>query len=223
MSRQYRDESWLRSRYHDDGCTQAEIAEECGVSPRCIRTWMNRFDIETRDVSGENHGLYGQERDDETKRKISESMTGREFTESAKAQIARANRRRSPSEETRERISDALSGRDKSTKTRARMSEASAGEQNPNWRGGYSPRYGPGWSVARERVRERDTVCQSCGEDGSTHQLDVHHIVPVRLFREQNCMELADAHALDNLVLLCKPCHSLAEHGTIEVFSTSCE
>lgn len=223
MSRRYRDESWLRSRYQEDGWTQAEIAEECNVSSRCIRKWMNQFGIETRDVSGKNHGLYGTTRSAETREKISESTTGRELPERARARIAQANRGRSPSEETRERISDALSGREKSIRTRARMSESTAGEQNPNWSGGYSSRYGSGWSVARERVRERDTVCQNCGEDGSNHQLDVHHIVPVRVFREQEGAELADAHALDNPVLLCKPCHSLAEHETIEVSSTSRE
>lgn len=37
MGRRYRDESWLHERYDAEGRTQAEIANECGVSPSCIR------------------------------------------------------------------------------------------------------------------------------------------------------------------------------------------
>lgn len=62
MGRNYRDEDWLEEQYHGKGLTQREIAEECGVSPRTIRKYMKRFGIETREVIGENHGLYGKER-----------------------------------------------------------------------------------------------------------------------------------------------------------------
>jgi DNA-binding transcriptional MerR regulator len=72
----YRSGWWLALKYHDEGWTQREIAEECGVSPRCIREYMNEFDIETRAVEGENHGLYGEERDEAVKEKIAESLRG---------------------------------------------------------------------------------------------------------------------------------------------------
>ena len=82
MERPYHDADWLRGRYHEDGATQQEIAEECDVSPRTIRTWMQRHEIETRDVRGENHGLYGQERSEDVKERISKTLDGldgREF------------------------------------------------------------------------------------------------------------------------------------------------
>jgi 5-methylcytosine-specific restriction endonuclease McrA len=87
------------------------------------------------------------------------------------------------------------------------MSEATAGAENPNWKGGYSPRYGSGWAVARKRALDRDQVCQHCGHDGSDDRLEVHHIIPVREFREASKANLSDAHQLDNLVVLCQRCH----------------
>lgn len=217
MNRPYRDADWLRGRYHDDELTQREIAEECDVSPRTIRDWMQRHDIETRDVEGENHGLYGTERDENVKEKISEAMAGREFSAETRRKISEANRGQSFPKDAREKVSEALSGRSLSRETRRKMSESTAGEQNPNWRGGYSDSYGSGWTLARERVRERDEVCRHCGEDGTDRELDVHHVVPVREFRKDSDASLGDAHELDNLVLLCKRCHTLAEHGTITV------
>ncbi|WP_336038225.1 NUMOD3 domain-containing DNA-binding protein [Halobacterium yunchengense] len=217
MRRRYRDADWLRDRYHGDGRTQAEIADECGVSPRCIREWMARHDIETRAVEGEHHGLYGESRDDETRHKISESMRGREFTDETRAAISEAQRGRSLDEETRTAISEALSGTSKSSETRARISEAMTGARNPNWKGGYYRRYGDGWAVAKERALDRDEVCQRCCEDGTDLELDVHHVVPVRAFHEAEDKTPADAHDLDNLVVLCKRCHALVEHGSVDV------
>lgn len=216
MARQYRDESWLRSRYHDDGCTQAEIADECDVTPSCIRKWMREYDIETRDVKGENHGLYGEERDEETKRQIATSLQGRTFDERTRKRMSIAHEGTNVDEETREKIAASIRGTSRSERTRKRMSEATAGQANPNWRGGYSRRYGEGWAVARDAAQDRDEVCQQCGHDGSEHRLEVHHIVPVRIFRAIEGVELADAHVLENLVVLCKPCHGKAEHGSVE-------
>ena len=67
----------------------------------------------------------------------------------------------------------------------------------------------------RDRVRERDGVCQHCGHDGSDHRLEVHHIVPVRLFRESDERDITEAHDPDNLVLLCNRCHGKADHGLL--------
>jgi 5-methylcytosine-specific restriction endonuclease McrA len=193
----------------------AEIAEECGVSPRCIRTWMKRFGIETRDVEGENHGLYGQERNEETKARISATLEDRELTEQTRERMSASHEGNTLDIETREKIAEAVRGTVRSEETRRRMSESTAGESNPNWRGGYSRRYGVNWSPARQRAKQRDGVCQHCGHDGSEHRLEVHHIVPVRHFRETDGVSLADAHVLKNLVLLCKPCHGKAEHGRL--------
>lgn len=103
---------------------------------------------------------------------------GRNFDAETREKISAAQRDRELPEKTRERISEALDGRTLPEETRRKMSEATAGEANPNWRGGYSDRYGAGWTAAREVVRERDEVCQYCGCNGSERRLDVHHLTP---------------------------------------------
>jgi len=213
----YRDPEWLRTRYRREGLTQREMAQRCGVSPSTIRKWMRRHGIDTRDLEGENHPLYGEERDDTVREQISETMTGRDFDAETREKISAAQRDQELPEETRERISEALKGRTLPEETRRKMSEATAGEANPNWRGGYSDRYGAGWTAARDAVRERDGVCQYCGCDGSERRLDAHHLTPVREFRSDPDRELADAHDPSNLVLLCVSCHTRAEHGSITV------
>lgn len=127
-----------------------------------------------------------------------------------------AQRGQELSRDVREKIAESLEGLTRSKETRQKMSESTAGEQNPNWRGGYSRRYGPGWSIARQSIRKRDKVCQNCGHDGSDHRLEVHHIIPIRVFQSAEHLKIQDAHGEENLVLLCKRCHGRAEHGKIE-------
>ncbi|WP_435174763.1 NUMOD3 domain-containing DNA-binding protein [Halorussus sp. AFM4] len=214
--KRYRNGWWLETKYRDEGLTQREIAEECGVSPRLIRKYMNRFDISTREMRGETHPMHGRERTEEEKRKISESLDGRSLSDETRRRIAEAQRGRELPEDVREKISESLEGLTRSEETRRKMSESTAGENNPNWRGGYSNSYGPGWTLARETVRERDEVCQHCGHDGSKYQLEVHHVIPVRVFRRADHLAIGDAHDERNLVLLCNRCHGRADHGHIE-------
>lgn len=216
MQPRYRNRDWLQRKYHGEGLTQREIAEECGVSPRTVRKYMNRFSIETRAVEGADHPLYGQERTEEVRAEISTTMEGRELSDETKSRLAEAHEGRTLPPETRQKIADSLTGTTRSEETRRRMSRSTAGEKNPNWKGGYSRRYGSGWAVARERVRERDEVCQHCGHDGSERRLEVHHVVPVRQFRRADSASLEDAHDESNLVLLCRRCHGRADHGLIE-------
>lgn len=222
MPPRYRREEWLYEQYHEQGRTQQEIAEACDVSPRTIREWMDRHGIETREVGGENHPLYGTERDDAAKERISETVQGRELSEETRQRMSETQAGTELSDERKRKIAEALRNREKSEETRRRMSESTAGKKNPNWKGGYSHRYGSGWAVARERALDRDEVCQHCGHDGTDDRLEVHHIIPVREFREASTATIADAHQLDNLVVLCQRCHPRADHGTIE-FQTGIE
>lgn len=58
---------------------------------------------------------------------------------------------------------------------------------------------GDRWEQARKAALARDRVCQDCGTSENLH---VHHIRPVRLFDDYD-----DAHDLNNLVVLCETCH----------------
>ena len=213
MSRQYHDATWLDEQYHGNGKTQREIAEECDVSPKAIRDWMKRHGIERREVRGENHGLYGEERDDEVRKKISDTMEGRETDEEWRDKIAEAHTGATLPKGVRERISDSLDGVAKSEETKRKMSEARRGEKNPRYVDGESGYYGSEWLFARRQVKERDEVCQTCSADDIEAQLEVHHIVPFNRFRQAECVDVSDGHDLSNLVLLCRDCHMRAEHG----------
>lgn len=223
MVKRYRNGWWLQIKYWTEGRTQREIADVCGVSPRAIRKYMNEFGIPTRDIRGENHPLHGTERPREVRRQISETLDGREFDDETRELMSRSHVGQTLSPQRREKIADSLAGITRSEETRERMSESTAGEKNPNWRGGYSRRYGSGWAVAREKVRERDGVCKHCGHDGRTRRLEVHHVVPVRRFRDDPDRSLESAHELANLVLLCRRCHVKADHGKIVVRSPDAE
>lgn len=215
MVRRYRNGWWLQEKYVEEGWTQREIAEECGVSATTIRKYMRRFDVPTRDVEGEAHGLYGRERDPAVRERISESLAGRSFTEETLERMSEVHEGNTPSEETKRKISDSLSGLERPPSTRRKMSESRMGPKNPSWKGGHSSNYGPGWTGARREVRDRDVVCRHCGHDGSDSRLEVHHVVPVWKFQEADDASLEDAHVLSNLVLLCRSCHAKAEKGEI--------
>lgn len=97
------------------------------------------------------------------------------------------------------------------------------GEDNPCWRGGHPPYYGPNWLRQQREARRRDNHrCCLCGTSEQTQRraLDVHHIKPMRLFAG----DYRRANALANLVSLCEFCHHLAESfskaGTVEDWST---
>lgn len=87
-----------------------------------------------------------------------------------------------------------------------------SGENNPSWKGGPLPYYGPNWLQQRRNARYRDGYkCQNCGmtekEAGQEH--DVHHIRP---FREFGIEQYVNANTLSNLITLCHRCHLIVEH-----------
>lgn len=215
--RRYQDEEWLETRYIEDELTQREIADDCGVHVRTIRRWMNRHDIRTRKPAGEYHGLHGKERAEETKAKISKTLEGREFSQETRELMSAARQGKPIPESVREKISEALADRPKSEETRRRMAAARGCE----WRGDqpHAVRYGAGWTEARETALENQPFCRHCAHDGSTYDLDVHHLIPVRHFVDHDTLKAKDAHYQANLVVLCRPCHVKAEHGVIEEFA----
>ncbi|MBP7118587.1 HNH endonuclease [Candidatus Woesebacteria bacterium] len=65
-------------------------------------------------------------------------------------------------------------------------------------------RYGQGWKKIRQQVRERDNVCQVCKIKPQT-ELQVHHLIPFRM---------GGKNTMENLVGLCRSCHSKIEKIT---------
>jgi len=80
-----------------------------------------------------------------------------------------------------------------------------------NGRFGLRYKRGKGWGTQARKCRERDSyTCQQCGKTKSENPrelFDVHHIVPFRKFNG----DCETANKLENLVYLCRPCHTQAE------------
>ncbi len=67
--------------------------------------------------------------------------------------------------------------------------------------------YGSNWQHIRNLVRRRDAyTCVVCGNKETTEEHHVHHKVPFRLFSSSEM-----ANSINNLITLCKECHSLVE------------
>jgi hypothetical protein len=80
------------------------------------------------------------------------------------------------------------------------------GALNPAWRGGHAGYRGPNWKRQRAAALERDGhACRSCGV---TERLTVNHVRPFRLFASHE-----EANRLDNLLTLCRPCHTAADNA----------
>ena len=77
------------------------------------------------------------------------------------------------------------------------------GDKSHLWRGGASEDRGKhtgNWNTVRVHALIRDNhVCVICG---SKNRLGVHHKIPYRYVKE---------HVLDNLITLCRSCHSKEE------------
>lgn len=83
--------------------------------------------------------------------------------------------------------------------------------KHPNWKGGYSPFYGPNWEKQKRIARKRDNyTCQKCRkvESPNSPTLHVHHVKPFRLFGIERYQEAND---LSNLITLCSHCHKVIE------------
>ncbi len=79
--------------------------------------------------------------------------------------------------------------------------EFKSGELHPKWKGGTEKYRGSDWKDQRQKVLERDKICKRCD---SKENLDVHHIVPYKLTKD---------NSLDNLITLCRRCHIIHERG----------
>ena len=73
------------------------------------------------------------------------------------------------------------------------------------------------WRKIAAEVRERDGhICNLCGKTPK-HQVDVHHIIPARLFGT----DYEAANQKTNLISLCRACHRKAEANPL-LLKTQC-
>ena len=83
------------------------------------------------------------------------------------------------------------------------------------FKGGVEPYYGPNWRHQAKLARERDGhACRVCGLHQTTPRLDVHHLRSRRSFGREAFEAM---NALENLITVCKSCHTSLEVGTISI------
>lgn len=193
--RQYHDEEWLRERYWGDMMSTGEIADVCDVDRSTIVRWLDRLDIETRDVSD-----YDQ----------------KEITKKAREAAFEKYGEGGPlqhqwEENTDEMLEHAAENAALGAPARETNGmEGVTGEDNPNWRGGKDlydavviALPGPAWWTLRNR--HRGDECEMCG--ATDVELHLHHIVPVLA---------GGTNEPWNLLTLCEECHTAAEWRTRE-------
>lgn len=90
------------------------------------------------------------------------------------------------------------------------LSENRVGEEHHHWKPGETEYSGEWWSVRETALERDDHECQRCGRaaDEIGREPDVHHVTPVREFENAQ-----DAHSIENVVTLCRSCHSKVENG----------
>jgi len=124
----------------------------------------------------------------------------------------------SVSEKTRQRVSETSKGnkyrlgKSHTEETKERISKTKTGkyigENNPNWKGGYSENYRlrrtQRYKKWREKVFERDNyTCRNCGKTNC--YITAHHIKSLARFKELVC-------DTDNGITLCEDCHKLTDN-----------
>ncbi len=90
-------------------------------------------------------------------------------------------------------------------------------EKNPSWKGGVTDDrrfYGCNWEEQREKRLKKDRYkCQLCD---SKKDLVVHHKRPLRTFDKTKEDWYKKANDIENLITLCRSCHSKQHHNEKE-------
>jgi len=225
-----RNEETLRRLYKEEGLTVSQVADRLDTHSPTVHRWLDRHDIETRSLEGEDHPMWNggnatlqcDQCDKEISKKRSE-VGERNFC-SPECLYEWQSEEKSGEDnhlwaggkvETEcENCGATLKRWPSDIKAvnnsfcdgdcfGSWVSENRTGEDHPRWVGGHARYYGPSWYEQRQRARDRDDYrCQICGASDEVH---VHHIRPFREFGVENHEE---ANALDNLICLCPHHHT---------------
>lgn len=221
-STKYRDEDWLREKYHSEGLLMSDIADICDCSLSTIQTWINKHEIESKtqsEIQGESDDLrytdedwlrkqyYGEERSEPEIADDCRVSQGTVHVWMEKHGIERRSRSESQkvaiTEEWLEAHSERMSGE-------SHPMYGVRGEEHPLYEGGYDGdwRLGNRWQRIRKQVWERDNyTCQWCGDDGKLH---AHHLIRVA--------DGGEKYDMENIITLCEGCHHEVHSNNSEVF-----
>jgi len=197
----YKCETWLHHQYWVENHSTVEMAEMADVCQQTISNWMEKYGIDNRG----QHKRSEVPQENSTKKVSDEEWLREEYV----------NNERSTEEiaiEVGVSPEAVLYWMDKFEIDR-RDHTFYSGERHWGWKGGAQDYYGPNWREARRQTLERDeNKCRRCGTTAQEHkerhgrELDVHHIVPIKEYES-----FEKANDLDNLISLCRPCHTKLE------------
>lgn len=183
-----KDHQWLRKQYCEKQKSSYKIAELCNCSRKTVCRWLDNHGIETRGMSSAPDSRLKDEQ------WLREQYCGEEKSTIEIAKLCDC---------CRATVFNWL-------KRHGIEMRSIDGQNNPNWNGGRFP-YGPGWNgTKRRKVRQRDGFeCVRCGMSQSEHKteygqkLHVHHLKKARDIDDPE-----ERNAVDNLITLCRGCHS---------------
>ena len=98
---------------------------------KALGMYYNRPADELIFLTSREHNAFkkGQQKSEETRKKLSEANKGKRLSEEHKKKLSEANKGKHLSEETKKKMSEALKGRQFSEETRKKMSEAAKGKK----------------------------------------------------------------------------------------------
>jgi transposase/ribosomal protein L37AE/L43A len=208
----YKNREWLREQYVEKRRSQAEIAELCGVSKATICHWLARLEITDGESTASTECIECGDRF-----WYYPSLREGRYRSNGCANIGK-------------RDQTTLECPNCGTEFNRRKSLGVGYCSHECWADEYGVDaerpYSFGWESMRLKALERDDhECTVCGITDEEHRdrfgfgLDVHHVVPVRLFAQWD-KPIEDAHTLRNLETVCRTHHPDAPGFTVQDGST---
>lgn len=183
----------LRRLYLDKKKNPREICSQLKLGIRTFPKLMTRYNIRARSRSEAVRLQW--EGNDERRAQTAEAIRLRITRYYANGGISPAK-------------SPAARAKNSAAKLKNNWMRGRTGSKHHGWLGGKKWWRGADWDAIKRKKREADGCCTRCGRTPAESlaefgaPLQVHHIVPYRLSRD---------NSLDNLRTLCNRCHGLAD------------
>lgn len=183
----------LKRLYCEEHKSTIDLSERFGVAPGTISNWLRSYDLRVR-TKAESLAQYVPDRGKLRELHWEEEMTLKEIADHFDANHGTVN--------------GWFTRRDIPTRTYT-------GEEAARWQGGYERYYGPSWPEQRQKRLKMDGwSCVVCSLSNDEHiekhgnGLHVHHIRPLRQFKEPEGVDYESANEIENLITLCQVCHN---------------
>jgi len=209
---------FLIEEYEVKKLSMAKISKSVFCHHNIIALYLKKYNIEIRPKSyysiGKRNGRFGLPVSDETRRKVSIANTGKlsgknhpnyRHGKTLSSNYCPECGVLLKSYKSKKCYKCNRLGTKASKETKLKYSLMRRGKNNPNWKDGKSfEPYPINWtSEFKESIRERDNhTCKFCNKKQGKRKLDVHHID----YNKENLNP-------DNLISLCKACHSKTNYN----------